>query len=94
MTKTESRPISEIIDSLDLLNAPIAEYQISGAINSFINKNDNKGLELPFSWKAEAMAFDFVHNCPNKDTGWGNYYGPKLFPPSFLTFSFHFTHRG
>jgi len=79
MTKTESRPISEIIDCLDLLNAPIAEYQISGAINSFINKSDNKGLELPFSWKAEAMAFDFVHNCPNKDTGWGNYYGPKLF---------------
>lgn len=70
------KPISEIVDNLDLLKEPFAEHKISGAINSYIKEKDIK--EIPPQLLAEAMAFDFVQNYRNKETSWGTYYGPMM----------------
>lgn len=68
--------ISEMVDNLDLLSEPFAEYHISRAVNSFIKEQEKQ--EIPCQWIAEAMAFDFVHNYQNRETGWGTYYGPMM----------------
>lgn len=73
MTQTE-KTISEMVDNLDLLSGPFAEHQISRAINTYIKEQEKQ--DLPSAWLAEALAFDFVHNYQNKETGWGTYYGP------------------
>jgi len=70
------KPISEIIDSLDILSEPIAEHKISREVNSFIKEKDKE--DIPYQWLAEAMAFDFVENYQNKETSWGTYYGPMM----------------
>lgn len=70
------KTIGGVIDNLDLLSEPFAEHQISGAINSFIKEKNKK--DIPPQWLAEAMAFDFVQDYQNKETGWGTYYGPMM----------------
>ena len=74
--------ISEVIDNLDLLSEPFAEHKIRGAVNSFIEEQKLK--DIPTQWLAEAMAFDFVPNYQNKETGWGTYY--NKYPSLFLCF--------
>lgn len=37
-----------------------------------------KGNEISMELRAESIAFDFMENYTNKDTGWGTYYGPKI----------------
>lgn len=75
MTNLE-KPISEIIDSLNLLSEPFAEHEISSAVNSYI-KEKNKN-EIPPQWLAESMAFGFMQNYQDKETSWGTYYGPMM----------------
>lgn len=70
------KSISEVVDNLDLLSEPFAEHKISGAVNSFIKEQEIR--EIPSQWLAEAMAFDFVQNYQNNETGWGTYYGPMM----------------
>lgn len=80
MNSTTGRVIAEFVDNLDFLSVPFYEHQVSGAANSFIKE---KNLEnLPFEWLAEAIAFDFVPNYSNKNTGWGTYYGPMWVMPN------------
>jgi len=68
--------ISEMVDNLDLLSESFAEHNISRAVNAFIKEEEKE--EIPSQWIAEAMAFDFVQNYQNKETGWGTYYGPMM----------------
>lgn len=75
MTNIE-KSISEFIDNLKLLSKPFAEHKISGAVNSYIKEQNIK--DLAPQWLAEAMAFKFVQNYQNKETGWGTYYGPMM----------------
>ncbi|MFQ5688222.1 MAG: DUF4209 domain-containing protein [Candidatus Scalindua sp.] len=70
------KPISKIIDGLNLLSEPFAEHEISRAINSYIKEKNKK--EIPPQWLAESMAFEFVHNYQDKETSWGTYYGPMM----------------
>lgn len=72
--------IANIIDSLDLLSKPFTEYSLDSEINSIIK---GKGIEnIPGSWRAEAMAFQFVQDYQDQDTGWGTYYGPMFVLPN------------
>jgi hypothetical protein len=75
MTNPE-KPISEIVDGLDLLSKPFAEHEINGAINSYI-KEKNKN-EIPPKWLAESIAFRFMQDYQDKETSWGTYYGPMM----------------
>ena len=68
--------ISEMVDNLDLLSEPFTEHKINAAVNSFIKEQKLK--DIPPLWLAEAMAFDFVQNYQNAETGWGTYYGPMM----------------
>ncbi len=72
----QEKHISEIVDGLSLLSEPFAEHKISGAVNSYIKENNKE--EIPPTWLAEAMAFDFVQNYQDQDTSWGTYYGPMM----------------
>lgn len=76
MIENPDNIISQFIDNLDLLSKPVAEHKICAAIKSFIKEKDLN--PLPTQWLAEAMAFDFVANYSNKETGWGTYYGPMI----------------
>lgn len=75
MTNSE-KPVSEIIDRLDILSEPLTENKISGTVNSFIKENFDE--EIPPQWLAEAIAFDFVQSYQGKETSWGTYYGPMM----------------
>lgn len=52
------------------------EYYLSSEINEILSKQEN--YEPTKEDKAETMAFGFLADYPNDNTGWGTYYGPIL----------------
>lgn len=80
LENSENYNISQIVDGLDLLSKPCVEYEIDRAIHSYIKEQNIE--ELPFQWMAEGMAFAFMENYPDQETGWGTYYGPMMVLPN------------
>jgi len=78
--KNAKEIISEFVDNLDVLSTPFHEHKISDAVNSFIKERrlDNP----PSEWLAEQIAFSFIPNYSNAETGWGTYYGPMWVMPN------------
>ena len=68
--------LSMIVGEWDLRLEPSAEHDIGAAIRSLRDKDDKS--EPPFEWLAEAMAFDFLEDDKDKDSGWGTYFGPMM----------------
>lgn len=66
--------MDKLLQELETKNK-ISEHDVSSEFRKLIPENGDKiSLEL----KAEIMAFDFMENYSNKDTGWGTYYGPMV----------------
>lgn len=57
-----------------------SEYQISSNINKILKDLNN--YKLSSEDLAEQIAFEFVENYTNQETGWGTYYGPMMVFPN------------
>lgn len=66
--------MKEIIEKIELLKKT-SEHEIASEFRKLLPE---KGTEVYMELRAESMAFDFVENYTNKDTGWGTYFGPMI----------------
>ncbi len=66
----------EILDSFDNSSDKIFdEHEIASELKQLIPEDKSKvDMEL----RAELMAFEFVEDYPNNETGWGTYFGPMF----------------
>ncbi|KXX70957.1 DUF4209 domain-containing protein [Flammeovirga sp. SJP92] len=70
--------MKEIIERIELYEKK-SEHDIATEFREFLPK---EGEDIPLELKAEIMAFNFVENYPNKDTGWDTYFGPMVVYPN------------
>ena len=64
----------DILNSFDnSTSKPFDEHEVSSSLKQLIPEDR---LNIPEDLKAELMAFDFTEDYPNKETGWGTYFGP------------------
>ncbi|KKS85177.1 MAG: hypothetical protein UV61_C0020G0010 [Candidatus Gottesmanbacteria bacterium GW2011_GWB1_43_11] len=68
------------MDELENKLEPIEEYKIGQKIGEILNVKEHKVTDT--QELAEYCAFQFLANYPNKDTGWGTYYGPMFVLPN------------
>lgn len=66
--------MKELIEKIELLKKT-SEHEIASEFRKLLPEN---GAEVSMELRAESMAFDFVENYTNKDTGWGTYFGPMI----------------
>lgn len=66
--------MKEILEKIELLKKT-SEHEIASELRILLPEN---GAEVSMELRAELMAFDFVENYTNKDTGWGTYFGPMI----------------
>lgn len=59
---------------------PIEEYVLGEKIGEILDAKKEKLTEK--EELAEYTAFQFMANCPNKNTGWGTYHGPLFVLPN------------
>lgn len=74
MLKNQSTIMKEILEKIELLKKT-SEHEIASEFRKLLPEN---GAEVSMELRAELMAFDFVENYTNKDTGWGTYFGPMI----------------
>jgi hypothetical protein len=75
--------VEEILKSLDSLTQQVSELEISETLEKFAKKEygENCGENIPETLRAEMMAFDFMEDYTNSETGWGTYFGPMSVLP-------------
>jgi len=66
--------MKEIIEKIELLTKT-SEHEIASEFTRFLPE---KGAEVSTELRAESMAFDFVEDYTDMDTGWGTYFGPMM----------------
>lgn len=66
--------MKEILEKIELLKKT-SEHEIASEFRKLLPE---KGAEVSTELRAESMAFDFVENYTNKDSGWGTYFGPMI----------------
>ena len=70
------KTIVDRITEFDIgLKKGISEYQICNAFHSI--KEDALGSQYNLYY--ETLAFSFAENYKDKNTGWGTYFGPKMY---------------
>lgn len=72
--------LKQYLDGLESKFEPIEEYKIGQRIAEILNVKEHKVTEK--QELAEYIAFQFLADYPNKDTGWGTYYGPMFVLPN------------
>ena len=72
--------LRQYMDELENKLEPIEEYKIGQKIGEILNVKEHKVTDT--QELAEYCAFQFLANYPNKDTGWGTYYGPMFVLPN------------
>jgi hypothetical protein len=74
------RKIKELLKSFDYLAQQVDELKLSENLNKFAKQEygENWREKIPETLLAEIMAFEFIENYPNPETGWGTYYGPLM----------------
>ncbi|MCK9436712.1 MAG: DUF4209 domain-containing protein [Proteiniphilum sp.] len=66
--------MKEVIEKIEILKKT-SEHEIASEFRKLLPE---KGNEISMELRAESMAFDFMENYTNKDTGWGTYFGPMI----------------
>lgn len=66
--------MKEAIEKIEILKKT-SEHEIASEFRKLLPE---KGNEISMELRAESMAFDFMENYTNKDTGWGTYFGPMI----------------
>lgn len=69
--------IKKIFDAVERRIEPTTEGHIGDLLKTLKSKLTEKDKES-FELVAESMAFSFVENCAERDSGWGTYYGPMV----------------
>ena len=60
---------------------PFCEHDVESALDRLRHEIKERGDDPSEELQAEEMAFGFCEGYPNKNTGWGLYFGPKwVFP--------------
>jgi hypothetical protein len=68
--------LQEILESFERSSEPFAEHDVQRAIANHRKQLEEAGEKIPSDIIAESMAFSFIEDYQDKDTGWGTYYGP------------------
>lgn len=55
------------------IETKVSEYDIASELDRILRE---KGSNVSMELRAESMAFNFMEDYGNKDTGWGTYFGP------------------
>lgn len=66
--------MKEILAKIEALEKK-SEHDIASEFRAILPKD---GEDISMELRAESMAFDFMENYTNKDTGWGTYFGPMV----------------
>src|SRR3989344_2068749 len=72
--------LKQYLSDLDIKKEPINEFDVVKKIGEILNVKEQKISDK--HELAEYIAFQFLANYPNKDTGWGTYYGPMFVLPN------------
>jgi len=72
------KKLKRLLDELDALTEPIAEYEISGKLGTLRKECEKNSPEELF---AEIIAFDFAEDYSDQNFGWGTYFGPMIIVP-------------
>lgn len=71
--------LKNLLGVFDTSTQKISEAEIFDVLNEFIKeKYSENRLSVPECLKAEKMAFGFIEDCKNSETGWGTYHGPCM----------------
>jgi hypothetical protein len=75
--------LEEFLKSFDSLTDKIDEKQIFVQLQEFAKQEygENWRENIPETFLAEIMAFAFMEDYTNSETGWGTYYGPMFVFP-------------
>jgi hypothetical protein len=81
MTKGLPTELVPVMVGLEADSSPLRDIDVSAAIHGICDVHWPKGTEMPPSWLAEYIAFDFYPEHSHEYTKWGTYYGPQsIFP--------------
>jgi len=72
------KKLKKLLDELDTLTEPVAEYEISGKLGTLRKECKKNPPEELF---AEIIAFDFAEDYSDQKFGWGTYFGPMIVVP-------------
>jgi hypothetical protein len=68
--------LAELLDSFEKhSDKTLNEHDIASELKQLIPEDKSK---IEMDLRAELMAFEFVEDYPNKETGWGTYFGPMF----------------
>lgn len=75
------KKLNDVLKEYDRSTEKFAEHDVHSSITDFRKQLEERDESLSEELVAESMAFAFVENYRDKDTGWGTYYGPfAVFP--------------
>ena len=70
------KALQDYFSELDSKIEPIEEFSLGQSIGQILNAREEKLAD--HDELAEYMAFQFMADYHNKETGWGTYYGPMM----------------
>jgi len=78
------KKFEEYLKNLDSLTQQVDEMETSDMLKGFAKQEygENWRESIPETLRAEIMAFDFMEDYTNSETGWGTYFGPMFVFPS------------
>ncbi len=76
--------VEEILKSLNSSTQQVCEEEISEMLKKVAKQEygENWRENIPEVLRAEIMAFDFMEDYQNSETGWGTYFGPMFVLPN------------
>jgi len=78
------KKFEEYLKNLDSLTQQVDEMETSDMLKGFAKQEygENWRESIPETLRAEIMAFDFMEDYTNSETGWRTYFGPMFVFPS------------
>lgn len=70
------KTLKKVLQHFDELSEQFAEHDVQRAITEYRKQLEKRNEDISSKLVAESMAFSFVEDYQDKDTGWGTYYGP------------------
>lgn len=70
------KSLKKVLKDFDESSEKFAEHNLKSAITECRKHLEEANKDIPSELAAESMAFSFMEDYRDKDTGWGTYYGP------------------
>ena len=81
MGETNSE-LNEILNAFDKQTEPITEHEIESSLTKIKKKFETDGVMFSDELNAEILAFSFIEDYKNEESGWGTYFGPMMVFPN------------